>query len=44
MALIDIDDEFIELFYNITNTKKPQNIDFWSILEMFLGDKVLEAQ
>ena len=27
MALIDIDDEFLELFFNITNTKRPQDID-----------------
>lgn len=27
MPLIDLDDEFIDLFYNITNTPKPSNID-----------------
>lgn len=31
MALIELDNEFLELFYNITNDKKPQNI---SILDL----------
>lgn len=26
MALVELDDEFLELFYNITNSKIPQNI------------------
>ncbi len=26
MALIDLDDEFLELFFNITNTSVPQNL------------------
>lgn len=37
MALIDIDDEFIELFYNITNTKKPQNIDLIELKKQLVG-------
>ncbi len=37
MALIDIDDEFIELFYNITNTKKPQNIDLVELKKQLVG-------
>lgn len=27
MALVDLDNEFLELFYNITNSKVPQNIE-----------------
>lgn len=27
MALIDLDDEFLNLFYDITNSKRPSNID-----------------
>ena len=37
MALIDIDDEFIELFYNITNTKKPQNINLVELKKQLVG-------
>ncbi len=25
MALVDLDDEFLELFFNITNSKAPAN-------------------
>ena len=27
MALVDLDNEFLELFFNITNSKVPENID-----------------
>lgn len=27
MALVDLDDEFLELFFNITNSKAPANVD-----------------
>ena len=27
MALVDLDDEFLELFYNITNSKMPAKIE-----------------
>jgi len=27
MSLIELDEEFLDLFYSITNTKRPQNID-----------------
>lgn len=27
MALIDLDDEFLDLFFDITNSNRPQNID-----------------
>lgn len=27
MAVIELDDEFLDLFYNITNSKRPQEID-----------------
>ena len=26
MALVDLDNEFLELFFNITNTKIPENV------------------
>lgn len=27
MAIVDLDEEFLDLFYNITNSKKPQNVE-----------------
>ena len=27
MSLIDLDDEFLDLFYSITDSEKPDNID-----------------
>ena len=27
MVSVELDDEFLDLFYNITNSKRPQNID-----------------
>ncbi len=41
MPLIDIDDEFIDLFYNITNTKKPQKIELVDLKQQLIN--VVEA-
>ena len=27
MASVELDDEFLELFYNITNSKRPNSIE-----------------
>jgi len=37
MALIDLDDEFLELFYNITNSQRPQNIDLKNLKEQLIN-------
>ena len=37
MALIDLDDEFLELFYNITNSKKPQNIELIDLKKQLIN-------
>lgn len=37
MALIDLDDEFIELFYNITNDKKPQSISIIDLKKQLIN-------
>ena len=37
MALIDIDYEFIELFFNITNSKKPQNVDLVELKKQLIN-------
>ncbi|MBE7711089.1 MAG: response regulator [Cyanobacteria bacterium SIG31] len=36
MALIDLDDEFLDLFFNITNTKRPQNVDLLSLKKQLI--------
>ena len=41
MPLIDIDDEFIDLFYNITNTKKPQKVELVDLKQQLIN--VVEA-
>lgn len=37
MPLIDIDDEFLDLFYNITNSKRPQNLDLVSLKQQLIS-------
>ena len=37
MPLIDLDDEFIDLFYNITNSQKPANIDTTTLKKQLLN-------
>lgn len=37
MALIELDDEFLDLFYNITNSKRPQNIDLAALKEQLIN-------
>lgn len=37
MALIDVDDEFLELFFNITNSKRPQNIDIVELKKQLIN-------
>ena len=37
MPLIDVDDEFLDLFYNITNSKRPQNIDLVSLKKQLIS-------
>lgn len=31
MATVELDDEFLELFYNITNSKRPESVDLASL-------------
>lgn len=37
MALIDLDDEFLDLFFDITNTKRPPVIDLSSLKEQLIN-------
>lgn len=37
MALIDLDQEFLELFFNITNTRVPQNPDLLSLKKQLIN-------
>ena len=37
MALIELDDEFLDLFYNITNSKRPSNVDLAALKEQLIN-------
>jgi len=37
MALIDIDDEFLQLFYNITNLKPPANVELLDLKKQLIN-------
>ena len=37
MALIDLDDEFISLFYNITNSKTPENVNLVDLKKQLIN-------
>ena len=37
MALIELDEEFIDLFYNITNSKPPQNLDLAALKSQLIN-------
>lgn len=37
MALIELDDEFLNLFYDITNSKRPQNIDLATLKSQLIN-------
>ena len=37
MPSIDLDDEFLELFYNITNSKPPQNVSLLDLKTQLIG-------
>jgi len=37
MALVDLDDEFLELFYNITNEKVPKNIELFDLKKQLIN-------
>ena len=37
MATIDIDDEFLELFYSITNSKVPENVDLLGLKQQLIS-------
>lgn len=36
MALVDLDDEFLELFFNITNSKAPANVDLLDLKKQLI--------
>lgn len=36
MALVDLDDEFLELFFNITNCKVPANVDLLDLKKQLI--------
>ena len=37
MALIDLDDEFLDLFYDVTNSKRPQTISLSDLKEQLIN-------
>ena len=37
MANIDLDDEFLDLFYNVTNSKRPANIDLIDLKKQLIN-------
>ena len=37
MALIDIDDEFLQLFYNITNLRPPANVELLDLKKQLIN-------
>lgn len=37
MALVDLDDEFLELFYNITNSKMPAKVELVDLKKQLIG-------
>lgn len=37
MALIELDDDFLDLFYNLTNAKRPQNIDLAALKSQLIN-------
>ena len=37
MPAIDLDNEFIELFYNITNSKPPQNLELVDLKKQLIN-------
>ena len=41
MPLVDLDDEFLNLLFSITNSKKPQNVELVDLKKQLLN--VVEA-
>lgn len=37
MALIELDDEFLDLFYNITNSKRPENLELADLKKQLIN-------
>ena len=37
MASVELDDEFLELFYNITNSKRPNSIELIDLKKQLLN-------
>ena len=37
MALVDLDNEFLELFYNITNSKPPKEVNLLELKNQLIN-------